>query len=385
MSPRRRHDACWVSLRHFETLLDTEASTKWAIADALVELVDRHGFRFASLAQRYGRRRNTLSGYYHCAKTFAQDQRDVGISFAAYENARQAAKKFGFEPLWCLRQICAAGLTQRRDVTRHFASIKREQDAAAVLATSSSDEPLLAGIVGRCHRADCRQIAKLLPDASVKLANLDLPYGPYGRYVDGKHEEFGLTRKECDGNSEESVLKLLDDLLHLLEPKMKPGGSALLYRPGGFHDSLYTAIGESSMKHGWGIEHVLTWDKGRTQLARADAPYATRTESIYVLARSGDRLVNHDGSCRDNILRVSAARYPRGDEHNHHLFEKPTGLCEVLLGKHTYPGDLVFDACGCSGNLCIAAEKLGRRWVYCESHAVNFEWGKSRIAKRAGY
>lgn len=380
-SPRRRFGAeAGVALQRFQALLADEAMARWAVADALVELVDGHGFLISDLAERFGRRRNTLSAYYHTAQTFPKNQRDLSISFASYDNARQAGRRFDFDPFWCLQQIVIEGLTQRRDVSRFFAQKKRDIDAARSVTQAGQLFDGSDQLINRCHLQNCRLITQKMPDHSIKLANLDLPYGPYSHYSDGVHERHGLTRAECDGNDEAVVMALLDDMLRLLEPKMTTGGVALLYRPGGFHDPLYSVIEESADRYGWSVEHVLTWDKRRTKLARPDAPYSSRTETIYVLARDGDQLVNHDDSSRDNIVSIPAARYRRGEEMDHHLFEKPVALCEYLIGKHTHPNELVFDACGCSGNFSIAAATMDRRFVYCETNPINFEWGSQRIA-----
>ena len=57
-------------------------------------------------------------------------------------------------------------------------------------------------------------------------------------------------------------------------------------------------------------------------------------------------------------------------------------VMEFLVNKHTRPGDLVFDACGCTGVMSVAAINCGRRWVYAESHAENYRIGAARIATR---
>ena len=62
-----------------------------------------------------------------------------------------------------------------------------------------------------------------------------------------------------------------------------------------------------------------------------------------------------------------------------HMFQKSASLCRFYLEKLTYPGDVVLDLFGCSGDMCIAAEQSDRRWIYCELDQENFEWGAGRI------
>jgi DNA modification methylase len=54
-------------------------------------------------------------------------------------------------------------------------------------------------------------------------------------------------------------------------------------------------------------------------------------------------------------------------------------LCKFLISKHSFEGELVFDACGCSGNFCIAAHQLNRKFIYSETNADNYELGSRRI------
>jgi DNA modification methylase len=101
-----------------------------------------------------------------------------------------------------------------------------------------------------------------------------------------------------------------------------------------------------------------------------------------VLHRPGDTLVNHDGNSREMILRVAPVSSPSMAHAQAHAFEKPVELCEMLVRKHSRPGDLVFDACGCTGAMSLAAMNCGRRWVYAESNEENFGIGSARIAAR---
>jgi DNA modification methylase len=105
-------------------------------------------------------------------------------------------------------------------------------------------------------------------------------------------------------------------------------------------------------------------------------------EFLWVLHRPGDTLINHDGSSREMILRVAPVSSPSMGHAQAHAFEKPVELCEMLLRKHSRPGDLVFDACGCTGAMSLAAINTDRRWVYAESNRENFGIGSGRIAAR---
>lgn len=55
-----------------------------------------------------------------------------------------------------------------------------------------------------------------------------------------------------------------------------------------------------------------------------------------------------------------------GVEHLGHPTQKPEWLMEVLIRKHTDPGDLIFDWCSGSGTTGAVALRLGRRFIGCE-------------------
>jgi DNA modification methylase len=65
--------------------------------------------------------------------------------------------------------------------------------------------------------------------------------------------------------------------------------------------------------------------------------------------------------------------------HQSHLFAKPVELCKFLVQKHSYEGELVFDACGCSGNFSIAAIETNRQFIYSETNKTNYELGKQMV------
>ena len=54
-------------------------------------------------------------------------------------------------------------------------------------------------------------------------------------------------------------------------------------------------------------------------------------------------------------------------------------IIEKCLSMYTDPGDLVMDiTCG-SGTTAFAAEKLGRRWITCDSSRVSITLAKQRL------
>jgi len=61
--------------------------------------------------------------------------------------------------------------------------------------------------------------------------------------------------------------------------------------------------------------------------------------------------------------------------------QKPEALIMRILESCTRPGDLVADFFGGSGTLCAAAEKMGRKWLYCDLGALATGSAVKRLSK----
>ena len=85
-------------------------------------------------------------------------------------------------------------------------------------------------------------------------------------------------------------------------------------------------------------------------------------------------------SLRSNVIRFKTVtgkyladkRAGRPTEKIVHSFEKPSEVAMYLSEKLCLPGELVWDACGCHGNLAIGAIRVGRKVIVTESHADRF-------------
>jgi site-specific DNA-methyltransferase (adenine-specific)/adenine-specific DNA-methyltransferase len=61
--------------------------------------------------------------------------------------------------------------------------------------------------------------------------------------------------------------------------------------------------------------------------------------------------------------------------------QKHTALLERIIGLFSKPGSIVLDSfCG-SGTSLVVAEKMGRRWIGCDSSGVAIKVAKDRLKK----
>ena len=72
---------------------------------------------------------------------------------------------------------------------------------------------------------------------------------------------------------------------------------------------------------------------------------------------------------------------PNSPERTGYKTQKPLALLERIIAASSNKGDIVLDPfCGCA-TACIAAEKLGRKWIGMDVSPVAFDMVKSRLLK----
>lgn len=359
-------------------LTAVEHACKLLRADLLARLVDEDGLRPIDIARATGLRQADLSEMYATATTFPSDARPEGVPYNVLLLATRMIRKFPqlrIRPATVLGEIRRLGFSQHRDVSRHFAQLARAAEMRRALPAprASSD-----GITDSLHHACFQDLLHRVPDGSVKIIHCDPPY-VYQNTKSGAYSSRSTRSQHCDNATSEAAVGLVIDLLRDWQPKLAPGGVLLLWQASG---PLHREIQDSIERYDWKLTGPIIWDKSRPQPGDLGAPYSRQTEMLWVLSRPCDDLVNHDGSSRSDILRFAPVSFPAIAHEQNHCFEKPAKLCAFLVAKHSHPGELVLDLCGCTGSMTLAAIDGGREWMYVESNAENFRLGTGRIAER---
>lgn len=368
-------------LTRLRRLLAEERTCKLHQGDLLIELIDRHRLRAIDIARQTRQRPSDLSQMYWTCRMFPPHRRKKALPYNSYFLATRMVRKFkhlGLRPAEVLREIVRLGYTQHRDVTAHFAAPERRaEQSCAVAAAAISPSPLP---FDRAYHAPFQSLLNVFPDRSIKMLHIDPPYVYPGR-PGARYSAASARPRTCDNRDAVDAIALVTDLLRDWQPKLKLGGVLLLWQPSG---PLPRQIADAMERSQWELERVVVWDKGRTQAGDLGSAYATQTEWLWVLKRPGDRLLNHNTSPRGDILRFAPASLPSLAGAQEHAFEKPLELCKFLVGKHCHEGELVFDCCGCTGTMSVAAIEMDRRWVYAESNLLNFDCGRAKIARSRG-
>lgn len=229
----------------------------------------------------------------------------------------------------------------------------------------------------RTYLARFQSLVNVFPDRSIKVLSIDPPY-VYPKRPDGRYAGASARRRTCDNSAPGDATALVTDLLRNWQPKLQAGGVLLLWQASG---PLPAPIADAVGRYAWELERVVIWDKGRAQAGDFGSPYSTQSEWLWVLKRPGDRLRNHDKSPRGDILRFPPVSLPNLAGAQEHAFEKPAELCKFLVGKHSNERELIFDCCGCTGSMSVAAIEMNRQWVYAESNVANYQLGSARIAR----
>lgn len=352
---------------------------QWLDGDIVVLLVDHHGWGLARVSEAVGHEKPFLSQLYSCSVAYPPGSRRDGVSWYRHHLARYAASNVAREATRytgtdippdyreALTLIVANDCGDIREATSAVAAEARKQLVPPALDVSN--QPLING----CHQMDCRELATLLPRHLAKSIHLDSPYGCHADFDDDSFEPYGscAALDDCDNENEDSALAVTcDSIRSCPDLLVERGGSVLLWQAAiELRPCIQDAIAQSGLEV---VRPVVVWDKGRPQPGRFTEPFAPASEFLYVLKRRGDTLFNHDGSARSNIIRFSPVQQKLASIELRHKYEKPADLNEYLINKFSYPGELVLDLFGCTGSYCLAAAKLKRNWVYCESNPANF-------------
>lgn len=374
----------------------------WEIGDLLVLLIDRHKMTLSEVSEECNRYSiSRFSELYSTALAFPKEERGKH-PFSWYEIARNAENrraregaKFATEYPEVAKKTPGLG---QRDYSKALQTIvtkaaednaspdKREATKVLVQAMRETVNPFFAvpelpDISAQCFNQPNDEVLTTLAKGSVKLLHCDPPYANYTRLPNGTLDHStsaGVTGSDNDDS--ESACRATCLAIETGAPTLARGGVIILWQSS--LGALRREILDSIEKSGLTIATLVTWDKGRPQAGNFAGPYSICSEVYYVICRAQEakEIIWHEEQRHRNVINdIAPVRFDASQMEQTHWWAKPAAMCELIVRLHSMPGDLVVDAFGCTGSMSLAAAKLGRKWLYIESHKRNYAAGVENI------
>ncbi len=225
------------------------------------------------------------------------------------------------------------------------------------------------------YHGDCMEIMKTIPDGSVDMILVDLPYG--------------MTK-----NSWDTVLPF-DAMWAHYNRIIKPSGAIVLFANNPFGAMLIA----SNLKQ---FRYSLVWEKNKfSDFLNAKRKPMKIHEDIHVFYKSQptynaqktkgepyerwnkqeavDSQTNYGKHNENHVINTDGTRLPttilkfKRIERPQHPTQKPTDLLEWLIKTYTNEGDCVLDSCMGSGSTGVACINTNRRFIGIELEKEYFE------------
>ena len=227
----------------------------------------------------------------------------------------------------------------------------------------------ISDIENKIIHADCMDILKEMPDASVDLILTDPPYGidflsnrtdHQRRIENDKYEDFAALYPQWI----EQFKRILTDT----------GCCCCCCCGGGGKTPVSQEFTLEAIKQGFNLIQTVIWDKCTIGLGWH---YRPSYETIVILSKSKDKYSwNTERKDISNIVHIPNIIPQKGD----HPTPKPVQLMEYFLDLHSKPGDVVLDAFSGSGTTAIACHNMKRRFICIEKDDQYYQQSCKRLA-----
>ena len=168
--------------------------------------------------------------------------------------------------------------------------------------------------------------------------------------------EFG----EWDNYSREEFLKFLEKVLSITTPKIKDGGSILIFTS----DRYISHLRDMLIEFGLTYRSTLYWHKTNPTNSVQKNRDVSSVETIAYATKGNKRTYNWLGQNKaHNFIETPICM---GNERTTHPTQKPLEVIKWLLEKYTNPGDFVLDPFAGSGTTGIACKEMGRNFILIE-------------------
>ena len=272
-----------------------------------------------------------------------------------------------------------SGYIERLDTPTYDGLVIWDKDTKQWIIANSLQatiEQLKQDSLSRFECSNCLDFIPTLKDASIDVLMTDPPYGK--NYKSNRRQD---TSDELNqpivGDGEEEALKLLSDMLALLEPKLKDNAHCYIFCDWKMYPDFQAIIAEH-----FTIKNLLIWPKNNHGSGDLQHSYAPIYECIIFGVRGKKTL---QGRVPDVIVKPgNKDRFAKAsDTARQHPTEKPVDLLEFLLSKSSTQGEIVCDPFAGVGSTFVAAKALQLGYTGCELQDKYHAIGTLRLNERA--
>ncbi len=222
------------------------------------------------------------------------------------------------------------------------------------------------------ERNDFHQFMQNLPPSTADLVLTDPPYTISKKtgfqQVKNGVKRFAVNMEFGKWDLEPINLDILcTDLMQVL----KTGGTAIVW----YDFWKLSHLAEAMQKANFKMLRVLIWEKTNPVPLNMGSTYLSNPREIAVVGVKGGKPTFH-GSYDNGVYRLPI---PRHNGKRVHPTQKPLGLFENLVEKHSNQGDLVIDPFLGGGTTAIACHNKDRRFAGCDKDSKYVKSAKDKL------
>ena len=217
--------------------------------------------------------------------------------------------------------------------------------------------------INKVFHIDCIEYMKTLPNNSVNLTLIDIPYGEVNRDSNGLHEARGTTLNK-------GIADIMTfDLEEFLNEVWRITKGTIIIFCGMTQLSQIKLFFDKKQSKKQGTVRQLIWEKTNPAPFNGQYVYLSGIENAIWFRKSKAPFNAH---CKNTVF-----RYPLGSGKLHPT-EKHHGLLKELILDNSNEGDIVFDPCAGSGAHLLVAKENNRQYLDCELYGPYYEIIKGR-------
>ena len=224
--------------------------------------------------------------------------------------------------------------------------------------------------IGKVIEGDCLSVMREMPDKCVDLIATDPEYGI--GYKTSIKKAWGGRKRKADakfGDDTGASLEVWAEAYRIL----KPTGAIYSFMS---WDGLGFLASQLIMA-GFQVPIRIVWDK--VNWGSGDLRYFGQQTEDILFASCGEHELRTEKR-EGNLWQVWRAEMWNQGGHSGHPTEKPRSIMEKIIRYSSDPDSIVLDMYSGSGTTCVAAERLGRRWVGVELSPKYCTMARKRIA-----